>query len=214
MFNIRHIIHPHIFHKIGNGEISNAWFDQWNSQGAVIDIVSRRNIVRQGDSLKENVCDIVNGNLKDFSVSVVWETIRPHASHVSWYKLVWFGQCIPRHAFIAWLLMGERLKTQDKLKSWERNLQLNANLVCALCKVQPDSHDHLFFNCPVSQQILFGTLVYYLWQERNNRLYGKKARSVDHIFEIVFSTVRMKLMSLKFRDSPFVREMKDNWKVP
>ncbi|XP_071708019.1 uncharacterized protein [Rutidosis leptorrhynchoides] len=150
--------------------------------------------------------------------------------------------------------MGERLKTQDKLKAWERNLQLNVNLTCALCKSQPDLHDHLFFDCPVSKQLcekfthvvavanwssdwknlreilipyanrnvargvvaklVFGALVYYVWQERNNRLYGQKARSMDQLYEVIFSTVRMKLLSIKFRNSAFVRVMKECWKVP
>lgn len=33
--------------------------------------------------------------------------------------MVWFSQCIPRYAFLVWLFMRERLKTQVKLKMWK-----------------------------------------------------------------------------------------------
>ncbi|XP_071712920.1 uncharacterized protein [Rutidosis leptorrhynchoides] len=60
-----------------------------------------------------------DGSAHPFSVARVWESIRAHAASVDWFKLVWFSQCVPKHAFIMWLLMGERLKTQDKLKPWD-----------------------------------------------------------------------------------------------
>ncbi|XP_071699770.1 uncharacterized protein [Rutidosis leptorrhynchoides] len=66
----------------------------------------------------------------------------------------------------------------------------------------------------VVPKIVFAATVYFIWQERNSRLFGGKARSVDQMFEIIFSTVRMKLLSLKFKESYNVRVMKDNWKVP
>ncbi|XP_071728282.1 uncharacterized protein [Rutidosis leptorrhynchoides] len=64
---------------------------------------------------------------------------------VNWYDIVWFPQCIPRHTFLVWLLMGEKLKTQDKLKNWVIRSVQNMPIVCSLCLTEADSHDHLFF---------------------------------------------------------------------
>lgn len=41
-----------------------------------------------------------NGNLTDFSVSIAWEALRDVKVEVDWYRVVWFSQCIPRHAFL------------------------------------------------------------------------------------------------------------------
>ncbi|XP_071739070.1 uncharacterized protein [Rutidosis leptorrhynchoides] len=64
---------------------------------------------------------------RNASISCIWESIRPHAQVVSWFDVVWFNQCIPKHAFVMWLLMGEWLKRQDRLKPWE--LRNNPTLI-------------------------------------------------------------------------------------
>ncbi|XP_071700171.1 uncharacterized protein [Rutidosis leptorrhynchoides] len=91
-------------------------------------------------------------NVSDFSVHASWDSIRPHRDIVPWYHVVWFSQCIPRHSFILWLLIGEKLKTQDMLKNWEINPSIS--LLCPLCKLVPDSHNHLFFDCVFPRAVL------------------------------------------------------------
>ncbi|GKD83844.1 hypothetical protein Tco_1350683 [Tanacetum coccineum] len=66
------------------------------------------------------------GMYRMFSVGVAWEDIRPHDITIDWSHVVCFAHCISRHAFHVW---------------------------CPLCEVVPDSHNHLFFNCPFSSQI-------------------------------------------------------------
>nr|GEU74329.1 hypothetical protein [Tanacetum cinerariifolium] len=92
-----------------------------------------------------------DGMGKPFSVHNVWDLIRPRDNLVSWCDLVWFHACIPRHAFNMWLIFKQRLRTQDCLRSWEVDTDLA--VVCPLCETQPDSHEHLFFDCPFSQQV-------------------------------------------------------------
>ncbi|XP_071696242.1 uncharacterized protein [Rutidosis leptorrhynchoides] len=173
---------------------------------------------------------------------------------VNWYDIVWFSQCIPRHSFLVWLLMGEKLKTQDKLKKWEIRSVKNMPIVCSLCLTEVDSHDHLFFYCPFSSRVwrcvwqysdvfqacdslkdvvqsllpitskktsgvivaklLFGASVYTILQERNLRLFKKISRPYDKVFDAIFSMVRLKIMSIKWKNSAQVRIMKDSWKVP
>nr|GEZ48575.1 hypothetical protein [Tanacetum cinerariifolium] len=92
-----------------------------------------------------------DGSFNTFSVQRMWETIRPRDNEVSWYDLVWFSSCIPRHAVHIWLIMKKILKTQDALSSWD--VVAGLTVVCPLCETQPDSHEHLFFDCPFSHQI-------------------------------------------------------------
>nr|GFC94616.1 RNA-directed DNA polymerase, eukaryota, reverse transcriptase zinc-binding domain protein [Tanacetum cinerariifolium] len=60
-----------------------------------------------------------SGRLTDFSVNTVWNDLRECSDSVPWAKLVWFSQCIPRHAFMVWLAVHERLRTQDLIGKWE-----------------------------------------------------------------------------------------------
>ncbi|GKA17244.1 zf-CCHC domain-containing protein [Tanacetum coccineum] len=49
------------------------------------------------------------------------------------------------HWFHLWLVK-RKLKTQDVMRQWDVSSNANLNLLqCPLCGLQPDSHDHLFF---------------------------------------------------------------------
>ncbi|GKE68774.1 reverse transcriptase domain, reverse transcriptase zinc-binding domain protein [Tanacetum coccineum] len=85
--------------------------------------------------------------VKPFSVAVVWECIRPRNIVVPWFNVVWFSEAIHRHAFLMWLVIKSKLKTQDKMVGW------NSSLICPLRESQPDSHTHLFFECSFSDQV-------------------------------------------------------------
>nr|GEW59701.1 hypothetical protein [Tanacetum cinerariifolium] len=91
------------------------------------------------------------GIRKPFSVDTVWLSIRPRFTKVNWCNIVWFASCIPRYAFNFWLVIKQRLKTQDKVARWDVSDSLLT--VCPLCELVSDSHEHLFFECPFSQQI-------------------------------------------------------------
>ncbi|XP_071727899.1 uncharacterized protein [Rutidosis leptorrhynchoides] len=154
-------------------------------------------------------------------------------------------------AFILWLLMGERLKTQDKLKAWE--IRQGDIIICSLCNLIPDSHEHTFFSCPFASQVwslvlthmdfpisshnwkdfmllvcpfakrniariviiklLFAATVYFVWQERNRRVFKKGKQSPVQVFESIYSTVRLKLMSFRWRSTANSLRLKSDWKI-
>ncbi|XP_071739340.1 uncharacterized protein [Rutidosis leptorrhynchoides] len=218
LLSIRDVIRGHFYHRVGNDCIL------WKAN---------------------------DGNLSEFSVNIVWETIRPRRDLVAWYYMVWYPQCIPRHSFLLWLFIGERLKTQDKIKSWE--IDANKPLLCPLCQLVPDSHDHLFFSCPFAKDVwilikahmnvpfmcdgwrdivalispfskrnlsrfiivklLFSASVYLIWQVRNRRLFKKGSKTVYQVYRDIFSTIRLKLMSIKWKRSASVLRMKEDWKI-
>ncbi|GJV14250.1 RNA-directed DNA polymerase, eukaryota, reverse transcriptase zinc-binding domain protein [Tanacetum coccineum] len=89
------------------------------------------------------------GKEKLFSTKEVWKAIRIDCPKVIWYKHVWFSQCIPRHAFILWVAIKGRLKTLDRISKW-----INVcSRVCYLCNHDVESHSHLFFSCPFSNEL-------------------------------------------------------------
>nr|GEW85376.1 hypothetical protein [Tanacetum cinerariifolium] len=87
-------------------------------------------------------------------MAICMDNIRPRGDEVGWYGVVWFSQCIPRHAFHLWLVIKRKLKTQDNLRQWDVSNHANLNLLqCPLCGSQPNSHEHLFFECAFSLQV-------------------------------------------------------------
>ncbi|XP_071688975.1 uncharacterized protein [Rutidosis leptorrhynchoides] len=226
------------------------WPNEWVVKYPLLSNMSAPSLVDSPDKIRWRK---YNGDLQDFYVGAVWESIRHRQGKVPWYNIVWFANCIPKHAFITWLLMGEKLKTQDKLQTWETRFHSGISSVCSLCSQVADSHSHLFFECSFASQIwnyskslsnvamggsqwqdvvacigqmaaqktshlivaklLFGASVYFIWQERNRRLFSKKAMGCEKVKELIYSTVRMKIMAISWKNTKNVQTMKANWKI-
>nr|XP_043629980.1 uncharacterized protein LOC122601280 [Erigeron canadensis] len=90
------------------------WPSNWNSHCVipnlpVLDLEKKNEVLRWNRLAK----------VAEFSVSVAWEDIRSRADKVPWFRMEWFSQCIPKHALILWLVVKEKLKTQDLLQAWD-----------------------------------------------------------------------------------------------
>ncbi|GJY46647.1 hypothetical protein Tco_0435710 [Tanacetum coccineum] len=192
LLQLREIVKPFFWVRIGNGLKTSLWYDRWCLQGSLIRFFTPREIAREGYRLHSCVADLIsngmwnsppawlvkaptlqsiivpdlydqedsmcwrdtNGLMSSFSVKCAWEALRPRGYEVSWSSIVWFSHCIPRHAFQLWLIMRRSLRTQDKLKPWDVGDSIDlSSLRCSLCGLQPDSHEHLFFECVYSSKV-------------------------------------------------------------
>jgi hypothetical protein len=70
------------------------------------------------DDKADSVCWKDVDQMVDFSTSAAWNTIRDRRHVVEWANVVWFPQCVPRHAFLMWLICRDRLLTRDKILAW------------------------------------------------------------------------------------------------
>ena len=66
---------------------------------------------------------------------------------MEWYTLVWFKGRLPRAAFFLWLVVKEKLGTQDRL------FHPVPGILCLFCGACLETHEHLFFECTVIKQI-------------------------------------------------------------
>ena len=64
------------------------------------------------------------------------------------------------------------------------------------------------------QRLLFGAVVYFIWQERNMRLFGNGGRSIDSVYSKIVETVRFKLMGLIMKQSLDVQNAARIWNLP
>ncbi|KAJ6693901.1 hypothetical protein OIU85_004667 [Salix viminalis] len=82
------------------------------------------------------------------TIQSVWEEMRITRAHDKGSKLLWHSWHIPRHSFILWLATKGRLRTQDRLHN-----QMLPRVPCVLCGVHEEDHNHLFFNCTLSNAV-------------------------------------------------------------
>ncbi|KAJ9535485.1 hypothetical protein OSB04_un001384 [Centaurea solstitialis] len=99
----------------------------------------------------DSVCWMENSSkMADFSVQVVWKTLEGDLPLVPWAHAVWFKGCIPKHSFCLWVAFHGRLPTQDRIALWKHE---PPDMLCVFCRLVPDSHAHLFFQCRFSNQV-------------------------------------------------------------
>ncbi|GJX54329.1 hypothetical protein Tco_0282698 [Tanacetum coccineum] len=142
---------------------------------------------------------------------------------------------------------------QDVLRSWDVHDNFPV-LLCPLCDSQPDSHEHLFFECTFARQVcdclkvfvglphataLISAIVdllvsiskrrstrsviaklvvaastYFIWQERNWRLFKKQKRTYKQVIDCIKLAVRLKLLSCCFKKSKYGMKFIHLWKLP
>lgn len=83
-----------------------------------------------------------------FSISSLWEQLRPKFPTVVWSQSVWFPSHIPKCSTISWLAIQNRLSTEDRLVLFG----IKSISCCSVCPAE-ESHDHLFVNCPFTKQV-------------------------------------------------------------
>ncbi|PWA72491.1 reverse transcriptase zinc-binding domain-containing protein [Artemisia annua] len=51
------------------------------------------------------------GQIPEYSSKNVWKDMSSDYPRVIWRSLIWFAQCIPKHSFVLWLAVQNRLMT-------------------------------------------------------------------------------------------------------
>ncbi|GJU11842.1 hypothetical protein Tco_1134238 [Tanacetum coccineum] len=101
---------------------------------------------------------------------------------------------------------------------------LKIRILCGMDSIDARMDGILAFLIPISKgrsvvsiiaRVVVATTAYFLWKERNSRLFSKKILSIDNLVESICSTVRLKLVTFKFKKiSSTSRLLLDLWKVP
>ncbi|GJW33973.1 putative RNA-directed DNA polymerase [Tanacetum coccineum] len=63
-------------------------------------------------------------------------------------------------------------------------------------------------------KLVFAAACYFIWQERNFRIFKKKKRTQDQIVELIKSNVRLKLLTCSFKKTHNVQMLMHLWKLP
>ncbi|GKE87302.1 RNA-directed DNA polymerase, eukaryota, reverse transcriptase zinc-binding domain protein, partial [Tanacetum coccineum] len=148
---------------------------------------------------------------------------------------------LAQYAFIIWMAVKGRLKTQDRVAVWNLNnnmkcsmcnktndshLQtqdkvavrnLNNNMKCSMCNKTNDSHSHLFFECEYSNKIwkdLSGTMKVNNMANSWNAIddFYVSSPCNNSIWSImIIESVRTQMMGLKVRKTAVVDKVADIW---
>lgn len=85
-----------------------------------------------------------------FSTADMYKKLTDHGQKQDWCKDIWNSHNVPKHGFISWLAMKNRLQTRARL----HNIGICTTDRCLLCEDGVEDIGHLFFRCPFSSQVL------------------------------------------------------------
>ena len=80
ILQIRSVIRPFIWHKLGNGKNTSIWFDMWCDQSPLIRYLTTRDITRAGLLTTLKVADLINNGTWVWPSS--WESRFPELSQI------------------------------------------------------------------------------------------------------------------------------------
>nr|GEV83316.1 hypothetical protein [Tanacetum cinerariifolium] len=143
-------------------------------------------------------------------------------------KVAWEDVCLPRKESGLGIRQLEGDSDFSVAKVWDC-IRPRVN-ECPLCGTQPDSHDIPYdlnyivdFLIPLAKmrlarsvisKLVFAASSYFIRKKRNNRLFMKTSRSRDQVINIIMSTVRLKLLTCKFKKTKNVEKIIHLWKLP
>nr|GEV23170.1 hypothetical protein [Tanacetum cinerariifolium] len=195
ILQLRPTIREFIWCKVGNCKNTSLWFDRWRPASPIANHVSNRDISRSGLTFTSCVHDIiVNGN---------W----------NW----------PRDLLGKYLILNGCVTTisddSDKLQ-W----RLHDGMTRAgLDQLPHDIYamvDQLGANASrKSSHIVIAKLViaasaYFLWQERNWRLFKKTKRTIKQVTDCITFAIRLKLLTCRFKLSKDGLHYARLWELP
>nr|GEU60866.1 hypothetical protein [Tanacetum cinerariifolium] len=165
------------------------WFDKWAELCPLRNQLTVRNIVRSGFSLSNKVRDVIkNGNWK---WPAEWATRFPEVVSIPVPVLIddrddelrWRGNngiLLPFSVSLAW----------EFIRSHHDEVWLKVRLLSCMDGIPPRLADILAFIIPISKGRSFPSIIarlvlaasaYFLWRERNLRLFQKKKMTVDQL---------------------------------
>ncbi|GJX66944.1 putative reverse transcriptase domain, reverse transcriptase zinc-binding domain protein [Tanacetum coccineum] len=99
----------------------------------------------------------------------------------------------------------------------------NIRQLAGMDHIQPVLNDIMLFIKPMDNQrmkiSIIGRLIlaaasYYIWMERNNRIFKKIKKTPKEIEDMIMVTVRLKLLTFKFKNTSEVNQILSKWKMP
>ncbi|GKB55346.1 hypothetical protein Tco_0906099, partial [Tanacetum coccineum] len=236
------IVRRYFWMKIGDGASTSLWYDNWCFSSPLSRFFSHRDITNEGFHIQTKEADLIsngnwiwpqpwiskapilgqitvpnidgsradviqwkasNGSLSVFSIAKVWEELHPRGNQVDC--------CQDSHAHLFF-----ECAYAPKVWTYVREM-------AAMDTVPPCFHDILLYLRPMANKrtacSIFGKLIlaassYFIWLERNNRIFKNARKSPEEVRDIIIVTVRLKLLMFHFKDTVMVNQLLSKWKMP
>ncbi|XP_074282651.1 uncharacterized protein LOC141607190 [Silene latifolia] len=167
--------------------ISQSWY--WNN------VVKMKNLLLDITGSPAQVLQLLEGcstNLKS-NTSLMYDSIRSCNPKVSWHNLVHGKGCHPKHSFDGMMVMHNALPTIDNLMHLLHYIGICLCLSLRSFSLFTIAQDFASRRSTCRHRIGFMATIYYLWNERNARIFKGVKSSVDTLSVKIKKVVHLRL---------------------
>nr|GEV14988.1 ribonuclease H-like domain-containing protein [Tanacetum cinerariifolium] len=201
ILQLRPMVRDFIWHKIGPGSNVSVWFDRWCSSCLLSTIISTLDIHRMGYNMSTKVVDAISNDV--WKCPQEWLSKYPHLTSVtvptignySNDTLEWRNS-----VGVVWNAMKAYVGCSSVSASFA---SIMAYLV-PICKRRQGR--------VVIAKLVVAACAYYIWQERNWRIFQNQSRSPTQVIDCIKSVVRLKLLTCKFKKSTAISDFIQLWR--
>nr|GEV10909.1 hypothetical protein [Tanacetum cinerariifolium] len=221
LLQLRDIVKPYFWKQVGNGHNTSLWHDRWCLQGPLVRLLSPRDIAREGYTLQTHVADLVVNGAWNFPLS--WLAKAPILS------TLYVPMLTEHEDSVYWRDSNGLMSTFSVKCAWEalrpRGLEVWSlvRILAGMESVPPGLEDIVNWLRPMAAKrsfksvvgkLLFASTTYFVWCERNNRLFKNIRRSPKELKDQIMVVVRLKLINFRFKNKLAVSSMLAKWKLP
>ncbi|GJY91521.1 hypothetical protein Tco_0506717 [Tanacetum coccineum] len=129
------------------------------------------------------------GVVKPFSVNAVWQALRPREDKITWVDV----------------------KVWNRVKDWAGLSNVAPSIDLIIDVIIPTAKRRTL-KCVIAKLVV-AAAAYFIWHERNCRLFKKAKRSEDQVVDCILSSIRLKLFSCHFKQSQEGLDLMRRWKI-
>ncbi|XP_071695509.1 uncharacterized protein [Rutidosis leptorrhynchoides] len=201
---------------------NTTWFDTWSSSDPIADTVSRRDIASLGFHPNTKVADLAQYTrwtdwwiqkyplMADVSVSLydAGDVMRWKKDDSSLHVFSVNQSFEDSHSHLFFDCVFSSKVWESALRMIRFPINSNKWQVIAASLGLYASRN---VSSIIVAKLVFAAFIYFIWQERNNHIFKKSHRTEVKLFEDIYCTVRLKLLSIRFKSSKGVEYMKSIW---
>ncbi|GKA30765.1 RNA-directed DNA polymerase, eukaryota, reverse transcriptase zinc-binding domain protein [Tanacetum coccineum] len=147
-------------------------------------LISMDDVIQEGLYPNSKLNDMINRGKWRWPVTVQNNNVLKNIPVPKLTEGVKDDNCAPKHSFIMWMAVQNRLTTQEKLLKWS-----------------------------VLIRVINAACVYFIWTERNKRHFTNEKQSYKDLVDNVVYHVRLKLASLTVKWTEQVKDISRKWKI-
>ncbi|GJV99324.1 hypothetical protein Tco_1554576 [Tanacetum coccineum] len=232
LLNLRYLVRENIVHQIGNGDNISMWFDNWSAIGPLCNIITYRDLYDARLNASVSVRDLVLNNRWNWPEN--WNEMSPQITSMAnpqvddnaFDKIMWKSIDGRTYAF------STKQAYYDMSIQWPKDEEshnhlffdcdFSQNIWNGICKMIKMNNSHKDWECTivdfaakpnansiwsVVRRLSIAATVYLIWKERNHRIFRDELRTSAMVFNSIVDTIRLKLKSLKVKDTVAVKDV-------